>query len=219
MKINRFRLTAPLSVTALVFLLCAGADANAAQKAPSKPVTRAQAITQVDGITDRVVDKIWERTDYYWHDGDYNRIVGLIRVAVEADPAFLEAYASGAWLLWSMGQTPAADDLLKLGVARNPRRYELNYEFGWHLFNTKRYTEALPHLRAASRFANAPSQVWKTLAHCYDRLGRTDESLNAWRTVVRRFPRDSAGPPNLRRVEQKKRGGGGGDGGGVRREG
>ena len=205
MYTNGSRFTALLFM-ALTTVVSTGA-ANA-QTTPAKPLSRAEAITQVDGITSRVVDKIWERTDYYWHDGDYNRIVGLVRIAVEADPAFLQAYGDGAWLLWSMGNTTAADNLLKLGLSRNPGRYELNYELGWHLYNTKRYTDALPHLRAATRFSNAPSVTWKVLAHCYDRLGRTDEALAVWRTVVQKFPQDPAGPPNLRRLERKKSGAG-----------
>jgi Tfp pilus assembly protein PilF len=177
----------------------------AASPAPAAPKDKASAMAQVDGITSRVVDNLWKTTDRYWHDGDYSRIVALTRICVEADPKFYEAWSSGAWLLWSMGDTAAADVFLKDGLSRNPDVYVLHHDFGWHLFNTKRYAEALPHLQAATRFADAPSQVWKTLGHCYDQLGRLDEAEAVWKTVTEKFPRDVAGPPNLERIREKRR--------------
>lgn len=189
----------------VAFLLAVSACA-AAPPAPASPgMVPAETVAQVNGMTERVIDKLWAQTDHYWHEGDYNRIVGLLRVCVEADPAFLEAYSSGAWLLWSMGDTAAADRFLTLGVSRNPGRWDLHFDFGWHLYNTKRYQAALPHLQKATTFPKASSIAWKTLGHCYDRLGRIDEAVQAWRTVVRRFPGDTAGPTNLRRVETKQR--------------
>lgn len=200
-----------------VFLLAVAAVAGAAlpvaaqtKKKPAKPAavtppSRAQALTQVDGITNRVVDKLWETTDHYWHDGDYNRIVALVRVCVEADPSFAEAYSSGAWLLWSMGDTPAADAMLEQGLKNNPKSWDMPYELGWHLYNTRRYKEALPFLQASVKYSNAPAQPWKVLAHCYDRLGRWGESAATWKAVVEKFPKDVAGPPNLQRVLNKQR--------------
>jgi len=171
-------------------------------RAAEKPDPR--TVAQVDGITDRVVDRLWGAVDGYWHQGDYRRIVALARICVEADPGFNEAWSVGAWLLWSLGDTPAADAFLREGVRRNPNVWDLHYELGWHLFNTKRYAEALPSLQSATRFTDAPAQPWKILAHCYEKLGRLDESAAAWRTVVARFPRDPAAPNNLQRVEQAR---------------
>lgn len=188
----------------LVFVV-APAALGASKKPAAGSASLRQAVVQVDGITNRVVDELWEATDHYWHDGDYNRIVGLVRVCVEADPAFFEAWGVGGWLLWSMGDTGAADAFLKNGLARNPGRWQLHYELGWHLFNTKRFADALPYLKKASAIPSAPAQAWKTLGHCYDKLGRLDEALATWRQVVRRFPRDATGPRNLRRLEEKKR--------------
>ena len=177
--------------------------------AARKPVTLKEAVVQVDGITGRVVDQLWVQVDKYWHDGDYNRIVELCRLCVEADPHFLEAYSAGAWLLWSLDRTGEADAFLKQGVAANPNRYDLHFDFGSHLVRTKRDRDALPYLQAATRHKNAPAQAWSVLAHCYRRLGRLDEALATWQTVVKRFPNFAAGPPNLRRIQEMKRNSGG----------
>lgn len=197
------------TITSVVGLLGAAAvlaalPALGAPPASLRPQTQAEAVRQVDGMTERVVDQLWKTTDHYWHEGDYQRIIALNRICVEAEPDFFEAWASGAWLLWSQGDTPASDAFLSEGVRRNPGRYQLHYELGWHLYNTKRYPMALLPLQAAVRFEDAPSVVWKALGHCYDKLNRLEEAERVWETVVAKFPGDIAGPPNLRRIQEKK---------------
>jgi tetratricopeptide (TPR) repeat protein len=197
-----FRRMAPLIVSSLL----TAASATAAPPSPAAAAPRAPqppARAQVDGITGRVTDLIWNQTDAYWHDGDYDRIIDLARVVVEIEPNFVEAWGVAAWLLWSRGDTPGADAFLAEGARRNPDRYELHYELGWHLFNTKRFAQALPHLQTATRFSDADQRAWKNLAHTYERLDRWDDALAAWRTVVSRFPNDTSGPVNLRRVEAR----------------
>jgi tetratricopeptide (TPR) repeat protein len=196
------------AVSAALFCFAMTAEAQTTKKpaaAAAKKESLSQAVTQVDGITNDVVDKLWAGTDTYWHHGDYYRIVSILRVCVEADPLFTEAYGNGAWLLWSLGDTLGADRFLKYGTAREPQLWDLEYEFGWHLYNTKRYADALPYLKRATANPKADAIAWKTLAHTYDKLGRFKESADAWRTVVRRFPKDVAGPSNLKRVEAKIR--------------
>lgn len=167
-----------------------------------------RALTQVDGITNRVVDALWVGVDRFWHDGDYNRIIALSRVIVEADPQFVDAYQNAGYILWSMGDSPGADAFLQLGVARNPKRYDLYTEMGQHLFRTKRFRDALPYLQKGAAYKNAPAPAWATLAHCYERAGRLDNAIAAWRQVVKRFPSFPPGPSNLRRAEALKSSGG-----------
>lgn len=169
----------------------------------AKPESLKTATAQVDGITSRIVDNLWEETDHYWHEGDYNRIIALVRVCVEVDPSFVEAYSSGAWLMWSQGDTKAADTLLQYGIARAPQaeKGNISYEFGWHLFNTKRFAEALPYLKQATDSNVGFVTAFTTLGHCYRQLKRYDDSVKAWEVVVKKFPTFVSGPSNLARVK------------------
>jgi tetratricopeptide (TPR) repeat protein len=190
---------ATAAAAALASLFSATATAaRAAEAAPPKPV-----VTQVDGMTNRVLDQLWENTDHYWHEGDYNRIVALIRVVMEGDPSDYEAPSSGAWLLWSMGDKPAANALLARSVAISPRPWVAHYAFGEQLFIRREYKDAIPHLQVTTKYPKVPSSAWKMLAHSYDKTGQYQKSLDCWQTVVKRFPDDVAGPPNLRRLQAK----------------
>jgi hypothetical protein len=201
--LHKTRLSALVTVLTLAVLAPVAAVARA-QTAAAPP---AATLLQVDGITNRTIDKLWDRTDYYWHDGDYNRIVGLIRVVIEADPEFYEAYSVGAWLLWSMGDKPASNRLLDLGVQKGKNKWMAQYNFGELLFVRREFKDAIPHLNFAIQHANAPAQAWKMLAHSYEKTGDVKKSAELWRTVVKRFPNDQAGPSNLARVEKKLQGG------------
>ena len=187
-------------------LLCGAAfsfSPAARAQTGSAPETLKTATTQVDGITSRIVDNLWENTDHYWHEGDYNRIIALVRVCIEVDPTFTEAYSSGAWLMWSQGDTRAADTFLQYGIARAPKntKGEIAYEFGWHLYNTKRYADALPYLKRAADSKVGFVTAYTTLGHCYRQLKRYDDAVKAWEAVVNKFPKFAAGPPNLARVK------------------
>lgn len=170
----------------------------------AKSETLSQAVSQVDGITSEVVDNLWAGTDNYWHHGDYYRIVSILRVCVEADPVFTDAYGNGAYLLWSLGDTQGADLFLKYGTTREPQLWDLQFEFGRHLqLNAKQHAAALPYLQRATANPKADVLAWSTLAHCYEDLGRYPEAVSAWRTVVKKFPGFASGPGNLKRVEAK----------------
>jgi len=208
-----------LAVAAAVLaapILRAHAQATPATK-PAKPFvphkeTMAEAITQADGITEGVIDHIWVATDESFHHGDYYRIIAELRVCVEADPMFTEAYGDASWLLWSLGDTEGADKLLTYGLTRRPKLWDLQYEFGFHLYNTKRYAPALSHLKAATQIPGADVQSWKMLAHCYDRLGRYADAVATWKTIQKKFPHEITTPHNLASMEAKlkaQRSGGG----------
>jgi tetratricopeptide (TPR) repeat protein len=175
------------------------ASASVAQSDPAQERARAQ----VDGITGSVLDKLWSATDEYWHDGDYYRIIDLCRIIAEGDPADDEVYSSAAYLLWSLGDTKAADWMLQYGVRRAPKKGLMYHEMGWHLYNTRRYKEALPYLEKAAEYKSPLVTTYTVLGHTYTRLGRLEDAVRAWKVVVERFPGFASGPVNLKRAEER----------------
>ena len=199
----------------LLRLLCAAAAATAVtgvaratDNMPPLSHARTAGERQADGIEYRVTDRIWANTDRYWHHGDYNRVVTLLRLCTESDPDFDEACSCGAWLLWSMGDKPAANAFLNNVLVRAKNKWNAQYSFGENLMVRREYADALPYLQAAVQSSVAPVTAWKMLAHAYEHTGSLEKSRVTWRHVVERFPRDGAGPLNLRRIEAKIKNGG-----------
>lgn len=189
--------------TLATLLIALPAAAQKTQKPPkATPPQSSQA--QVAGIVNTVVDGLWEASDHYWHEGDYYRIVNLLRLCVEADPSFNDAYSNAAYLLWSLGDTPGADAFFDYGITRTKDPGELNFDYGFHLFNTKRYEAAEPYLAKAVTYANAQPNWYAILGHCYRVQKKYDKSIQTWETVVEKFPKFSSGPVNLARVRRLK---------------
>lgn len=187
--------------------LFAAAVPSSAQAAPAAspavPATASQI--QVDGITARVVDKLWNQTDDYWHDGDYPRIVALDRVITQADPQFLEAYSNGGWLMDSLGRTGDAESYYKLGIANNPRSAYAYWNLGFFYFNTtKDYAKAARAFEQDTQQPDASLNDWKMRGHAQEKAGQWDKAVATWRTIKAKWPNGLSVDRLLREAEEKR---------------
>lgn len=168
---------------------------------PDKPSKNAQR--QADGLVSAVVDRLWAEGDRFYHEGDYNRVISLGRICVEADPSFDDAYSSIGYLLWSMQEMASAEGTLLYGVKHSPQHATLNYELGYQYFRTKKFTEALPYLKKAVEYPDAQPPYFATLGHCQTRLGLHADSVVTWKKCVQKFPNFISGPKNLKDAEAR----------------
>jgi Tfp pilus assembly protein PilF len=169
---------------------------------PTKP-----ALSKTDDVADSILNdignRLWEQGDKYWHDGDYQRVVGLGRIIIEIDPKDEEVVDSMAWLLWSMGDIKGADELLKYAISKAPKQGMLYSNFGGHLYRTKRYEDAAKYLEQGVKVGGVTSAAYSFLGHTYTKLGKFREAVETWKECVKRFPKYPAGPPNLKAAEAR----------------
>ena len=158
-------------------------------------------------MVNAIVDGIWDTSDQYFHDGDYIRVVSLIRICVEADPSFDEAYSSGGYLLWSLGENGSAEAFLEYGTRRSKKPGSLNNEMGQQLYRTKNYAAALPYFQKAVKLGGVNVTAYTTLAHCYTKLNKFEDALQVWKQVVEKFPTLPAGPKNLKDAQERLKNG------------
>lgn len=169
---------------------------------PAKPVaTKTDDVAAA--ILNDIANRLWEQGDKYWHDGDYQRVVGLGRIIIEIDPKDEEVVDSMAWLLWSMGDIKGADELLKYAISKVPTQGMLYANFGGHLYRTKRYEDAAKYLEQGIKVGGVTSAAYSFLGHTYSRLGKLKEAVETWKECVNRFPKYPAGPPNLKAAEAR----------------
>lgn len=154
-----------------------------------------------------VVDGLWTAVDGYFHDGDYIRVVSLCRICVEADQSFDEAYSSGAYLLWSLGEIPSAEAFLEYGTKRSKKPSALNNEMGQQLYRTKRYADAARYLQKAIQLGGVDATTYATLGHCYTKLSKFEEAVQTWKKLVAKFPEFPSGPKNLKDAEARLKNG------------
>lgn len=147
--------------------------------------------------------RLLQLADEYWHDGQHYKTMALMFVLIEYDPHDVENISGLAWLLDGYGETARAIQVYQRGIRLNPNRYDIYYDLGYAYFNKRQYEQALPYLEKAVTFANVPPFVWKTLAHCYERLGQLERSLHTWQKVKQLDPSDGAVELNMQRVRKK----------------
>jgi tetratricopeptide (TPR) repeat protein len=192
----------------LSFLFLGLLSVASAQSKPAKASTKTTAkatnnpMARVDAITNGIVDELWERSDKFWHDGDYYRILALIRVCVEADPEFIEAYSSGGYLLWSLQDVKGADEILLYGTQKAKDKGPVYFELGAHYTRTKRDKEAAPVLEKALALGEGHYDAYSVLANCYRRLGMLEQSLQVWEKAIKKHPEMGAAKVNRDRVKQ-----------------
>jgi tetratricopeptide (TPR) repeat protein len=189
-------------LTTAIFLLAPGLQA-----APGG--SDSSSLTQVDGIVSAVVDNLWAQGDMYWHEGDYPRIIALDRIITQADPHFVDAFNTGAWLMWSDGLDGDAQAFYELAVRSNPHDPAAYYDYGMFLFNHRHdYAAAIRVYRRDVQQASPGVLDWRMLAHSYEKADAWDQAVGIWRQIKARWPHGDPRDPthgdiddqNLRRA-------------------
>ncbi len=100
-----------------------------------------QLLASLAGFRQMVAGILWVRSDQYFHAGQFDAILPLIRLVTWLDPRQMEVYATGAWHIAynftdeqnrsDRRYIPLALALLKEGVEHNPSSYRLFHETGW----------------------------------------------------------------------------------------
>jgi tetratricopeptide (TPR) repeat protein len=189
---------------ALIVTTAAAAGAAPAGKKQEAPTARpARPAPQVEEILDDVVDRLWDRADWYWHEGRYEERVAIDRLIIRMEPGFIEPYGTAGWLLESLGRDQDALAMYRQGVATVPERWETHHDLAMFYYQHKQYPEAAAEFRLAAEKPNAPGYVWKMLAHAYEHAGDLQRAVAAWEGAARVAPNDPAVAVNLRRVQAR----------------
>jgi hypothetical protein len=157
------------------------------------------------GLQQAVAGALWVRADEFFHEGDYDAILPIVRMVTYLDPHQLDVYITGAWhLAYNFTDAnersdrryiPAAQALLVEGDRNNNQVYDIAFELGWELSDKiKNYDRAEEWYRIATQRhgigpsgkadQEVPMFVWHQLAHGLERQGRIDECIQVWKQCL-----------------------------------
>lgn len=180
---------------------CGVANASK-QAAPPPPLTKEQAMRNVDEIMKLVVDQLWQRADYHFHQGDYDKSVWLLEAITHLEPTFTEAYAVQAWLLWSMNRDQQAIGVYLRGIKANPQHYHIYFEFGMYYVFKKKWEEAVAQFRQAVKHP-CPFYAYHMLGHALRKTGKMEEAIEVWKKVLSLYPTDQVAVKELRALNEE----------------
>lgn len=174
-------------------------------------------IASMTGFKEVVAGALWVRADDFFHTGEYQAIVPIVRMVTWLDPHNIDVFTTGAWHLdynftdeQNMSDKryiPASIGLLKEAIRNNPSIYDLYFELGWTHYNKKLmdYEQGLKYLQMACQRNDydpntgevkpRPAFVDNMLAHQYEIVGRFKDAEAQWLRAKQRV-RDLAKNPN-----------------------
>ncbi|MFZ0738294.1 MAG: hypothetical protein WCA98_10345 [Candidatus Acidiferrales bacterium] len=144
------------------------------------------------GYSSILADIYWTRAVQYYggrlanQDPHFELLSPLLNVTTALDPHLIVAYRFGAMFLAEpepvgAGQPDLAIDLVKQGIAANPRDWELYYDLGFiYYFHTKDYKEAAQVFWQASEVPGAPSWLKAFAASVAEKGNSRDTSRFMW---------------------------------------
>jgi tetratricopeptide (TPR) repeat protein len=198
---SQFTLIRNGAVVVIVFasaLISIGSRADSA----ASPLSDVACQQQVDGMVSHITDNLVEKADYYWHQGDYPRIIAVDRLVVQADPHDMTAFSDAGWLMESDGDDNDAEAFYQMGCTANPGHSFIAYQLGFFYFQTERqYGKAIGVLSKSVHDADAGDTDWKLLAHSYTRAGDLDQALATWKQIKKLYPTSPRVDGNMQEVE------------------
>ena len=160
------------------------------------------------GFKEVVAGSLWIRADTFFHMGQYQAIVPIVRLVTWLDPHNIDVFTTGAWHLdynfvdddqmSDKRYIPASIALLKEGIANNPNIWDLYFELGWTHYGKKLddQQKALYYIQEACKHdgfdlnTGKPTPraefVDRMLAHQYEKVGDLDKAIDEWYKAIKR---------------------------------
>lgn len=181
------------------------------------------------GFREAAAGLLWVRCDEFFHSGDYDAILPLVRLITWLDPHADNVYITGAWhLAYNFTDSSERSDrryiapsqaLLAEGIRNNMNIPDIKFEKGWQCYDKmKDFVASEDALKLALNTPatkksddypyGAPLKVLHTLAHCYEKQGKIPEALAVWQAALTRSnemitaKKDDYSTKQLRSAEQ-----------------
>jgi hypothetical protein len=118
-------------------------------------------------------------------DRRYPMAPQIFEVITQADPSFRNAYLFGALVMAEDGNPAAAEAMLRRGVERNPRSWEMHFELGFFLYVYRRsLPEAARAFECAAGLPGAPEYVRRFAAATWERAEQPEVARSLWEQVA-----------------------------------
>lgn len=151
----------------------------------------------VSGFRQVIAGLLWVRADSFFHQGNYDAILPLIRLITWMDPNFLDVYSTGAWhIMYNFTDEfqrsdrrylPAGMALLNEGIRNNPTLWDPYADAGWSSYDKiKDFDESARYYQMGLEQAKNPDthRIGHGLAHALENAGKIDEAIRVWERML-----------------------------------
>jgi hypothetical protein len=144
------------------------------------------------GYHEIAADLIWFQAVQYYggyaksqHDLTY--FAGLIDIVNDLDPHFVFPYIFGAVVMTQdLGEFERGIAVLKRGMERNPRVWELPFEIGFLYYTIRRDANAAArYFELAGRMPGGGERARRFAAYLHSKAGHLETSIRMWEEIAR----------------------------------
>jgi len=118
-----------------------------------------------------VRDKLWEESVIFFHQGQYERCIAMMRLVTQIDPHDTQAYDVGEWLMQNQFRDDEAEAYLKEGLRNNLDVYDLYFSLGLLLLSAPALQGSHNPIWKPRQLFEVPFFVKNMLAHTYEHAG------------------------------------------------
>lgn len=186
-----------------MLLVASAALAGAGSPAAPAQATGAKAL-RTDAIWSYAQGRMDQQMDIWFEAGDYPKVIQVLRVEAEAFPHDYEVATNYGWMQENVQNYPAAIQAYERYRKDNPKDPDASLPLANLYFRQKKYTQVPALLEPAVKRTPPPhGNVYRILAHSYERTDRLTDSRRVWQTYLKVAPNDAPAKVNLARVEKK----------------
>lgn len=149
------------------------------------------------GFREVVAGLLWVRTDEFFHEGNFDAIVPMIRMITWLDPHQIDVYSTGAWHL-SYNFTDSAEradrrylgpaiKFMEEGIQNNPNVWDLKLGLGFmiHSLKTLDFQQSIYWETQATHDDGCLPYVHRQIATACAKAGKIDAAIAQWRKCVK----------------------------------
>jgi tetratricopeptide (TPR) repeat protein len=167
---------------------------TAAAQAPSQQ--------RLDAIWSAVDGRVSQQIDDWFDTGDFPKAIHLLRFQNVYYPHDYDVATNLGWMQENVEEWDAALETYRLYSQNNPNDRDRALPEGDYLYRRKQYAK-IPELFEPYIKLKPHPNVYRILAHTYEKLNRYTDAKRIWLAYVAAYPNDLAGQSNLRKVEKK----------------
>lgn len=161
------------------------------------------AVALLSGFRGIVADFIWINGHDAWEKEIWHKLREAIELAVVLQPHSLSFWDIGAWhMAWNVSYAESVNPrypndayrvkaqrdwiqagkrFLEEGIRNNPDNYDLYFKLGWLIDQKlKDPLAAIPYIKKAATYPEAPTFVSRMVGHLYVKGGRTRDAYDWW---------------------------------------
>lgn len=157
---------------------------------------------RMNSIWSAANDRFSRQTDAWFEDGDFPRVVQLLRMHYELDPSDIEIATNLGWMLENIELNEEALAVYIGLRTKNPKDPDAAFPEANFYFLKKAYAKVPPILEPTMKNKPHPNS-FRVLAHSYERMKMYADSKRIWEHYLTVDPRDEAAKVNLARVNKK----------------